>query len=67
MLGQSQAQDHLVANPPTDSVSSLVLNGSLNSPPTMLIATSWDCSVRSFILFLYIYILSLLIFLSIIG
>lgn len=43
-----QANDIPVPNPPTDSISSLSLNGDASTPSTMLIAGSWDKSVSCY-------------------
>lgn len=43
-----QANDMPVPNPPTDSISSLSLNGDVNTPSTMLIGGSWDCTVSCY-------------------
>lgn len=43
-----QANDVPVPNPPTDSISSLSLNGDANTPSSMLIAGSWDKTVSCY-------------------
>lgn len=43
-----QANDIPVPNPPTDSISSLSLNGDANTPSSMLIAGSWDKTVSCY-------------------
>lgn len=41
----NQVQDSPIPSPPSDSVSCLSLNGSLQSNTTMIIAGSWDKTV----------------------
>lgn len=45
---QKQPNDLEVPSPPTDGVSSLAVNGSLQQPTNMLLATSWDGSVSCY-------------------
>jgi hypothetical protein len=44
----TQDGDIQFANPPSDSISSLCLNGYPNTPPNAVIATSWDSSVSCY-------------------
>jgi hypothetical protein len=49
-----QANDIALPNAPGDSVSSLSLNGDQNTPSSMLIAGSWDKTVRNlYVLFIH--------------
>jgi hypothetical protein len=42
----AQDNDVAVPNPPADGISSISLNGNLNMHPTLLVATSWDNTVK---------------------
>lgn len=43
-----QESDVQFPNPPSDSISSLAVNGTQNTPTTMLIAGSWDNSLSMY-------------------
>lgn len=41
----TQDNDKPFPNPPSDGISSLAINGTINTPSTMMVAGSWDNGV----------------------
>jgi hypothetical protein len=46
--GSAQDNDIPIPNPPSDCISSIALNGSLQTPSSMLAVAAWDGTVSYF-------------------